>query len=232
MSRHRSPRPPDPEDGHVPRWPVVAGAVALLLAVVIGGYAGGVVFGQSEQDTERADPEVLSGILVEPPGAPEEASEEPVEEEDEEGLPAGIDPEVTYVLQNVEGGRVLDVAGGSTDNGAHVHLWDRHDEENQQWRFVPVDDGHVEIVGVGSDKVLEIPGGPEAGPGAALLTRTGSPNQHWLVVEAEDGVVRLINRESSQVLEGQGGSGENGTAVVQAQDGGHPHQHWQLVPLG
>lgn len=231
MSRHRSHRPPDTEEPHVPRWPVVVGAVALLLAVVIGSYAGGIVFGQSEHDLEEERPEVASGILVEPPGVPEETPEEP-EEDEEEALPAGIDPEVTYVLQNVEGDRVLDVAGGATENGAHVHLWDRHDEENQQWRFVPVDDGHVEIVGVGSDKVLEIPGDPEAGPGAALLTRTGSPNQQWLVVEVGDGVVRLINRESSQVLEGEDGEGENGTLVIQGQDDGDPHQQWRLLPLG
>src|SRR5699024_4081330 len=120
---------------------------------------------------------------------------------------------MTYVLQNADGDRVLDDACGSTENGAHVHPLDRHDEENQQWRFSLVDDGHVEIVGVGSDKVLEIPQDPEAEPGAALLTRTGSPNQQWLVEEVEDGVVRLINRESSQVLEGEDGAEENGTLV-------------------
>lgn len=209
----------------------MVGALALLLAAMTGGYAGGIVFGQPDHAIDEERPEVTSGILVEPPGAPEVTPQE-TEEEEPEALPAGIDPEVTYVLQNVEGDRVLDVAGGSTENGAHVHLWDRHDEENQQWRFVPLDNGHVEIVGVGSDKVLEIPRNPEAGPGAALLTRTGSPNQHWLVAETEGGGVRLINRESSQVLEAEGGVGENGTLVVQGQDRGDPHQQWRLLPLG
>jgi len=231
MSRHRFRRPPVSEEPQPPRWPVVVGAVALLLVTVIGGYVGGIVFAPSERELAQEDPQVTSGILVEPPGKPEPSSEGPEEEEQEEALPAWIDLEMTYVLQNAEGDRVLDVAGGSTENGAHVHLWDRHDEENQQWRFSPVDDGHVEIVGVGSDKVLEIPQDPEAEPGAALLTRTGSPNQQWLVEEVEDGVVRLINRESSQVLEGEDGAEENGTLVIQAQDEDQPHQQWRLLPL-
>lgn len=231
MSRHRSRRSPVSEEPQPPRWPVVVGAVALLLVTVIGGYVGGVVFAPSERELGQEDPQVTSGILVEPPGKPEPSSEGNEEEEQEEALPAWIDLEVTYVLQNAEGDRVLDVAGGSTENGAHVHLWERHDEENQQWRFTPVDDGHVEIVGVGSDKVLEMPRDPEDEPGAALLTRTGSPNQQWLVEEVEDGVVRLINRESSQVLEGEDGAEENGTLVTQAQDEGRPHQQWRLLPL-
>src|SRR5699024_1989586 len=134
-------------------------------------------------------------------------------------------------LRSRRGACRLGCAGASPEGGARVHLWDRHDEENQQWRFSPVDDGHVEIVGVGSDKVLEIPQDPEAEPGAALLTRTGSPNQQWLVEEVEDGVVRLINRESSQVLEGEDGAEENGTLVIQAQDEDQPHQQWRLLPL-
>ena len=139
---------------------------------------------------------------------------------------------MTYALQNVHGDRTLDVAGGSAHNGAHVHLWDRHDQENQQWRFVHVEEGFYEILGVGSGKLLEIPADEEIQPVSTILTRTGGHNQHWTVVEAGDGVVRLVNRATGQALEGQGGGHDNGTLVAQAADEGHPHQQWRLLPLG
>ncbi|WP_159943690.1 MULTISPECIES: RICIN domain-containing protein [unclassified Nocardiopsis] len=218
----------------VPRWPLAAAALALFLVAVIGGYTGGLVAAEGTQ-AEETDLSPVSGILVEPPGAPEEPreSEEPEEEPEEEVVhPAGLDPELLYVLQNVHGGRVMDVANKSTDNGAPVHLWDRHDDSNQRWRFIPVEGGFYEIEGDGSGKLLEIPTDPAAQPGAALLTRTGSPNQHWSLVEVGPGVVRLLNRATGQALEGQGGSPDNGALVAQAADGGHAHQQWRLIPLG
>ncbi|SIO87164.1 RICIN domain-containing protein [Nocardiopsis sp. JB363] len=235
MSRSRRRARTRTAPDHLPRWPVAAGASALLLAVVVGAYTGGQFFVETRSQVEEMT--VTSGILVEPSGAPEsEPSEDP--EPEEEAHPAGLDPAITYALLNVNGERALDVAGGSTDNGADVHLWDRHDEENQQWRFVPVEDDFYEIVGVGSDKLLEFPAepDPEADPesahAASLLSRTGEHNQHWTLVEVGDGVVRLVNRASGQALEGQGGADENGTLAYPAEDGGHPHQQWRLAPLG
>jgi len=213
----------------VPSWPLFVGALALVLVAVIGGYTGGLLVADTG-GAQEPEMTVTSGILVQPPGAPEE-SEEP-EEEEEYVHPAGLDPALVYVLQNVHGDRVADVAGASTDNGAPVHLWDRHDADNQRWRFVPLDeDGFYEIEGVGSGKVLEVSGDP-ARPGATLLTRTGADHQHWSLVEAEGGAVRLLNRATGQALEGQGGSPDNGTALVQAPDGSHAHQQWRLLPVG
>ncbi|WP_433700587.1 RICIN domain-containing protein [Nocardiopsis sp. CA-288880] len=229
MSRRRARSASRVQERHVPTWPVFAGALALVLVAVIGGYTGGLLAAGSGEP-EEPGLDVVSGILVEPSGAPEETGEP--EEEEEYVHPAGMDPALAYVLQNVHGDRVADVAGASTDNGAPVHLWDRHDAENQQWRFVPLDEqGFYEIEGVGSGKVLEVAADP-AQPAATLLTRTGAPNQHWSVVEVGSGVVRLVNRATGRALEGQGGAPDNGTAIVQAPDGSHAHQQWRLLPMG
>lgn len=231
-SRRRARQANEPGRG-LPRWPVLAGALALLLAVGVGSYTAGVFVSETRAEVEEMT--VVSGILVEPSDAPEEEPEEEKEEEpEEEAHPAGLDPEVTYALLNVHADRAVDVAGASTDNGAYTHLWDRHDEGNQQWRFVPLDDGFYEIVGVESGKLLEIPTepGPEGELLASILTRTGTPNQHWTVAEVGDGVVRLINRGSGHALEAQGGGPDNGTLITPAEDGGHAHQQWRLEPLG
>jgi hypothetical protein len=197
--------------------------------VGLGGYVAGVFIAEGKVEPEEMT--VVSGILVQPPGTPEEEPESEEPEEEEETHPAGLDPDLTYVLQNVHGDRVADVAGGSDQNGAHIHLWDRHDQGNQQWRFVHVEDDFYEIIGVGSGKLLEIPADEGAQPGSALLTRTGQHNQHWRVVELGEGHVRLLNRATGQALEGQGGGPDNGTLVAQGEDGGHAHQQWRLLPL-
>ncbi|MFY7069117.1 RICIN domain-containing protein [Nocardiopsis changdeensis] len=230
MSRsRRSDAPRAATERYIPHWPVLAGATALVLIAAILGYVGGLF----ASDSARAEEGVIavSGVLVQP-AEPEESPEPSPEPSEEPTHPAGIDPETVYVLQNVHGGRVLDVAQAATGNGAAVHLWDRHDQANQQWRFAPVEGGFYEITGVGSGKVLEVPADAAAQAAATLLTSTGATNQHWTVVDAGGGVVRLVNRATGQALEGQGGAPDNGTPVVQAPDGGHAFQQWRLVPLG
>ncbi|WP_026118521.1 RICIN domain-containing protein [Nocardiopsis salina] len=226
-SPHPSPDDAE-EEGRVPRWPMVAGALALLLGVTVGGYTAGAAVNELEA-VEEEELEVSSGILVDPPGGPEE-DDEVEEEPGPEPLPEGVEPGTPHVLQNVHGDRVMDVAGGSTDSGAHIHLWDRHDEENQQWRLHPVDDTHVEIEGVESGLLLEI-AEAEDDPGAVLEERDGEPRQHWIAVEMQDGAVRLVNRESRNALEAEAGDPENRSPVVEAADAGRSHQQWRLLPL-
>lgn len=229
-SRRRAPAPRPSAEGYVPHWPLAAGALALLLIAVIGGYTGGLIFAETA-GSRSAEMEVVSDTLVPPPPT-EEAVEEPSEEPSEPAHPAGIVPGTAYVLQNVHGGRTMDVAGASTDDGAHVHLWDRHDGENQQWRFVPVEGGFYEIEGVASGKILQVSTDASADPVATLIPRAGASNQHWTVVEAGEGVVRLVNRATGQALTPQDGSPDGGALIVHTKDEGHPHQQWRLLPLG
>lgn len=226
MSSSRSRVRDEPEERQVPRWPTVVGALALLLGVTVGGYTGGAAVNELEA-VEEDELEVSSGLLADPPGGPEETEPEP----EPEPLPEGVEPGATHVLQNVHGDRVMDVAGGSVDDGAPIHLWDRHDEGNQQWRFHVVDDTHVEIEGVQSGKLVEVAEASDD-PGLVLAERDGEPTQHWLVVEAQDGSVRLVSRETRSALGGQDGNPENGSRVVEDTDAGQPHQQWRLLPLG
>ena len=208
---------------------MMVGALALLLGVTVGGYTAGAAVKELEA-VEEEDLEVSSGLLADPPGGPEEDTGEAEPEPEPEPLPEGVEPGATHVLQNVHGDRVMDVAGGSTDAGAPIHLWDRHDEGNQQWRFHVVDDTHVEIEGVQSGKLVEIAEAPDD-PGAVLQERDGEPAQHWIVVEMQGGSVRLVNRETRNALGAQDGDPENSSRVVEAADAGQPHQKWRLLPL-
>lgn len=221
-------RPLRDHDGSAPRWPLIAGALALLLLVAAGSYLAGsyTAAGSPAEEPEMA---VSSGIVAAPePGDARGGEEEPPEP----AHPAGIDPEAFYVLENAHSGRVIDVSGMSADNGAPIHQWDRHDQANQQWRFAPVEEGYYELVSRNSGKLAQISVDAEPGQEAAVqLTRTGQANQHWAVAEAGDGLVRLVNRHTSQVLEARDGAQDNGVVLTQGPDGGHPHQQWRLIRI-
>ena len=59
-----------------------------------------------------------------------------------------------------------------------------------------------------------------------------APEQQWRVIEVGDGVVRLVNRADGRALGNQDGEEENRTLLTPAEDEGHPHQQWRLVPVG
>jgi uncharacterized protein YkwD len=84
-------------------------------------------------------------------------------------------------IQNVRSGRVLDVAGGSTTDGASIVQWDWHGGTNQLWS--PIGSGNVAVfVNLRSGKVLDVRGASTA-EGAPLIqwTYTGGYNQFFAV---------------------------------------------------
>ncbi len=52
--------------------------------------------------------------------------------------------------------RVIDVSGVSTANGANIHVWSWLNENNQQWKFEDVGEGHVRVVVRHSNKCLDV----------------------------------------------------------------------------
>ena len=70
--------------------------------------------------------------------------------------PCRFDPTAQYIIQSVNApGLFLNVSGGSTHNGANIHLWNDPDSLNTQWRLVAVAGGAFNIVSVRSGKVSD-----------------------------------------------------------------------------
>lgn len=72
---------------------------------------------------------------------------------------------------------MLDVSGGSTDNGAGVIQWYSHFGANQRWNFVDQGNGTETIVNQNSGKCLTTDG--VAGDQLYQFTCVGSPLQKW-----------------------------------------------------
>ncbi|MEV7601862.1 RICIN domain-containing protein [Kitasatospora sp. NPDC089797] len=75
-----------------------------------------------------------------------------------------------YTLTCVSSGKVLDVSGGSTENGARVQQWTGNGTAAQRWRITGVGGGAFRIQCLGSDKYLDVLG---------KRTDDGAPVHQW-----------------------------------------------------
>ncbi|GCD20829.1 pectate lyase [Cellulomonas algicola] len=142
------------------------------------------------------------------------------------------DGSATYVLVSRKSGKVVDVQGASTSDGAAAVTANRTDAASQQWQFVSVGSGYYELHNRASGKVLAV-ASASTSDGAALVQATdqSSWSQQFSLVDQSD-YVRLVNRNSGKVVSIAGASTSAGAAVVQLTDGKSYHQQWQLVKVG
>jgi hypothetical protein len=90
-----------------------------------------------------------------------------------------ISPTSYYTLRDVGTGKVLDVSGASTADGASVLLWTSNAGLNQQWRAICIN-GVYAFINRNSGKALEIAGFSTAQNKAATQwTFNGGTNQKW-----------------------------------------------------
>ncbi|MBA2394871.1 MAG: RICIN domain-containing protein [Ktedonobacteraceae bacterium] len=140
----------------------------------------------------------------------------------------GINFSAHYTLVNRNSGKVLDVSGGSTANGAGVIQYMSHSSTNQQWSIVAAS-GYYKLVNVKSGKDLDVSNSSTANGGAIdQWTATGGANQQWNLVPVGN-YYELVNRNSGDLLTVNGDSMTNGASVVQSLDQYATSQQWSVV---
>src|SRR6516164_2446467 len=102
----------------------------------------------------------------------------------------GVSPSVAqasnyYAIVSRLDGKVLDVQGGVSDDGAPIIQWPWHAGANQEWRLEPTGDGYFRIVSRESGKVLDV-SGAVCDDGAPVIQWPwhGGANQEWRLVRA------------------------------------------------
>ena len=90
-------------------------------------------------------------------------------------------------------GKVLDVRGVSTANGAEIQQWDHHGGDNQLFRLIPVGGGYYKVMARNSGKVLDVRGISTAN-GAEIQQWDwwGGDNQRWRLDPLGDGYLGLL----------------------------------------
>jgi glucose/arabinose dehydrogenase len=135
----------------------------------------------------------------------------------------------TYVLTAECSGKVLDVSGGSTADGAKVQQWTRADGGNQHWRIAAVGGGWHTLSARHSGKALDIAGsGTADGVQAQQWTSNGGTNQQWRIDPVGGVWYKLTVRHSGKCLDVSGASTADGAKVQQWGDNGTAAQRWRL----
>jgi hypothetical protein len=89
-----------------------------------------------------------------------------------------------YRITSRASGKVLDVEGGSLQNGAKIQQWDYWGGANQHWRLIDVGNGLYRIESEASRKVLDVEGGSlQNGAKIQQWDYWGGANQHWQLVQ-------------------------------------------------
>ncbi len=146
---------------------------------------------------------------------------------------ATVDTNAWYVLVNRNSGKVVDVYGRATNDGARIAQWTRNDGSNQQWQFVDSGNGYYRLKSRLSGKVLDVYNFSTANSASVVQwSDLNGTNQQWRLADSSDGYVRFINRNSNKALEVQGAATTDGANVVQYDDWGGANQQWQLVRVG
>jgi len=150
--------------------------------------------------------------------------------------PAGaatIDPSAQYQLVARHSGKALDIAGGSTANGAGLVQRTVGTATSQQFQFVDAGGGFYRIRARHSGKVLDVYARSTAdGANVVQWTDNGGTNQQWSVVDTDSGYVQFINRNSGKALDVWEASTADGARVSQYTDTNGANQQFRLVRVG
>ncbi|WP_331726465.1 RICIN domain-containing protein [Streptomyces uncialis] len=132
---------------------------------------------------------------------------------------------LTFLVNN-NSGKVLEVYGGGTANGAGVVQWEYNGANWQYWN-VTFGGTLTLITNHNSGKCLEVHGGGTAnGAGVVQWDCNGQNWQKWRVTPNGDGTYRITNHNSGKCLEVHGGGTANGAGVVQWDCNGANWQKW------
>lgn len=146
---------------------------------------------------------------------------------------ATIDAGDWYVLVNRHSGKVIDVAGTSTADGAAIQQWSRNDGYWQQFRFESAGSGWWRIIARHSGKAIDLWEWNVAdGAEYRQWPVTSGYNQQFSAISTSDGYVRFVNRHSGKALEVWQWSTADGGRISQYADINGANQQWQLVKVG
>lgn len=155
-------------------------------------------------------------------------------------LTAGVRTHVTvglmtgvYRVVNRHSGKVLEVAGASTAEGADVIQWAWNGGHHQQWAVQAGYDGSFRLANVHSGKVLDNPGASTTdGHRLDQWTNTDSPNQWWKIIPAStSGSSRLVNVSSSLYADVETTPTSDGARIVQRTASAGASQEWRLESI-
>lgn len=139
-----------------------------------------------------------------------------------------------YYIQNKYSGLYLDVADGSSDNGANIQQWAYNGYDAQKFKFVSLGNGYYYILtgASGYSKCVDIDSGSSAdGANVMQWEYWGGTMQQYRVVQQADGSYAILTAASgcASGLDVYNWSSESGGNVNQWNYWGGDCQKWYLI---
>lgn len=139
-----------------------------------------------------------------------------------------------YFLESaLDKNKVVDVSGGSRNDGANIQLWEKNGSDAQLFRIARNGTGYYALINKGSNKALDVYGaGTYAGANVNQWSLNGTSAQQWKIYNAsgyKDGYVRFMNR-CGKYLDVSGGNIKNGTNIQIWNKNRTKAQVFKLVP--
>ncbi|MFI5797269.1 RICIN domain-containing protein [Streptomyces sp. NPDC051677] len=145
---------------------------------------------------------------------------------------SGVPSAGVHTLANGNSSMLMDVASGSTANGAKIIQWPSNGGTNQQWTLTKVADNVYTLKSVKSGLCLDVPNQSTAtGLQLDQWTCNGGTNQQWFLdlVGSYTGSTYLLAGVGSDLDIGVSGSSTTGGAAVDQETGtGATGQQWSL----
>jgi len=144
---------------------------------------------------------------------------------------SGLPSDGVHTLSNAGSSMLMDVASGSTANGAKLIQWQSNGGDNQKWTFTRLADNVYTIKSVKSGLCLDVPDqSTTTGVQLEQWTCNGGANQQWALdlVGSYTGSKYMLVGVQSDLNIGVAGSTTAGTKVDQETGTGANGQQWNL----
>ena len=124
--------------------------------------------------------------------------------------------------------KMIDLCGGSLDNGAAVQIYEDNDSSAQAWNVVfDQNTGYYSIFSALSGRSFDIPGGSKSS--GVLIQQYSSnrtPAQQWRLLQTSDGRIEVVSALTGKALDVPGGSLSNGNQLQMYQVNHTDAQKW------
>lgn len=145
---------------------------------------------------------------------------------------AGLIDGGTYYIETAQqANKVLDIASGSTSNGARLQIYDSNMTAAQKFRVQYDEKGYVTFINEKSGKALDVASGNlEPGTKVQQYTSNGTLAQKWIVQKNSDGTFSILSALWSDTsLDCVSGKSSNGTKVQIYTANGTKAQKWTFI---
>jgi hypothetical protein len=140
-----------------------------------------------------------------------------------------------YYVRSKVSGKVLDIAGGYTENRTNIHQWAKAGVPNQIWQLEDAGDGYYYLISKNSSSVaavdiydFNVNYHEKIGSSEEQKWKLENAGEKWKLEYAGDGYFYFVNKLSGKVLDVENSGGENGTNVQQYERNGTDAQKWKF----